>query len=166
MYCRIILPTPDYHACLRYVSHAVQKQTTTMFFEWCYTVPSCLRYLCHIVLTQTMTAYFIMLPTMNPLAWHIYSGSRDTNDNSWFWVFKLHCTTTLEVSFSGSSNPNYRFLIVMCFNTGQQIVSEEELLIQLAIQQSLADSEMSSRRPQESWAQETALSNSEEDLQR
>lgn len=99
-------------------------------------------------------------------SWHIYSGSRDTNNDSWLWVCKLHWTTTLEVSFSGSSNPNYHFLIVMCFTTGQQIVSEEELLIQLAIQQSLADSEMSSRRPQESWAQETALSNSEEDLQR
>ena len=58
------------------------------------------------------------------------------------------------------------FLIVMCFTTGQQILSEEELLIQLAIQQSLADSELNSGARQESWAQVTGLSNSEDDLQR
>ena len=41
--------------------------------------------------------------------------------------------------------------------------SEEDLLIQLAIQQSLADSTYSDDSRQESWAQE---SNSEDDMQR
>ena len=50
--------------------------------------------------------------------------------------------------------------------TGQHIQSEEELLIQLAIQQSLAESSVSGGVRQESWAQETGLSSSEENLQR
>ncbi|CAB3989535.1 ankyrin repeat domain-containing 13D-like [Paramuricea clavata] len=52
-------------------------------------------------------------------------------------------------------------------HSGQHMQSEEELLIQLAIQQSLADSNLDGDVRQESWAQGTRLSNSEEeDIQR
>ena len=54
----------------------------------------------------------------------------------------------------------------MCSTTGQHMQSEEELLIQLAIQQSLADSNLDGDARQESWAQGTRPSNSEEDIQR
>ncbi|XP_028400351.1 ankyrin repeat domain-containing protein 13B-like [Dendronephthya gigantea] len=50
--------------------------------------------------------------------------------------------------------------------SGQHIQNDEELLIQLAIQQSLADSGGTGDARQNSWGQRTHLSNSEEDLQR